>query len=160
MDILRQLGDLFVQAIPTVIILILFFLLLNYTFFKPIDRVLAERAARTEGARQAAEASQAAAREKVQAYEEALKKARIAVHAEQDAARRVILDERAAQARDARAHAMEQVQAEKETITREVEAARAQLETTTPQLAAEIVRTLIEVRPRSGPKPGSASEAR
>jgi F-type H+-transporting ATPase subunit b len=160
MEMVRQLEDLFIQAIPTVILVLLFYAVLNSTFFKPLMRVMEERSARTEGARREAEASQAAAREKVAAYEEALRKARAAVHAEQDAARRALLDERAAQARDARMRAMERVLGEKEDIEKEVEAAREQLETTVPALAAEMVRTLIGGRPGKSPAPGSASEAR
>jgi F0F1-type ATP synthase membrane subunit b/b' len=160
MVMLQQLEDLFVQAIPTVVMVILFYAVLNYLFFKPLLQVMAERSARTEGARREAEASQAAAREKVLAYEEALRKARAAVHAEQDAARRAILDERAAHTRHARTHAMERVQAEKETIAQEVAAARVQLETTVPVLAAEMARTLIEGRPGKDPAPVPASEAR
>src|SRR5580704_2696580 len=158
MEMVRQLEDLFLQAIPTVVMVLLFYAVLNYLFFKPLMRVMEERSARTEGARREAEASQATAREKVQAYEEALRKARAAVHTEQDAARRALLDERTAQAKNARAHAMEQVQAEKDAIAKEVAAARGQLESTVPALAAEMVRTLIEVRPGKGPAP--ASEAR
>ncbi len=58
MEVLRQLGDLFVQAIPTAIIVFLFYLFLQWAFFKPIERVMAERQARTEGARAEAEAAQ------------------------------------------------------------------------------------------------------
>lgn len=157
---MRQLEDLFVQAIPTVIMVVLFYIVLSRLFFKPLLAVMAERSARTEGARREAEASQAAAREKTQAYEEALRKARMAVHAEQDVARRALLDERAKHARDARTHALERVLAEKEEIDREMETAREQLETVVPSLAAEMVRTLIEIRPGKGPAPGTASEAR
>jgi F0F1-type ATP synthase membrane subunit b/b' len=157
---LRQLEDLFIQAMPTVVIVLLFYAVLNSLFFKPLLAVMAERTARTEGARRAAEASQAAAREKVQAHEEALRKARQAVHAGQDAARRVLLDERATQAKDARTRALERVLAEKEEIDREMEVAREQLETAVPALAAEMVRTLIDVRPGNGLLPGTASDGR
>ena len=57
MEVLRQLGDLFVQAIPTAIIVFLFYLFLRWAFFTPIERVMAEREARTEGARAEAEAA-------------------------------------------------------------------------------------------------------
>jgi F-type H+-transporting ATPase subunit b len=157
MEILKQLADLFLQAIPSIIIIAMFYVLLNYTFFQPILRVMAERAARTEGARKAAEAGQAAAREKVQAYEEALRKARGAVYAEQDVARRVILDERADKVRNARTRATEFVSAEKETIAKEMSAARTQLEETAPDLAAEMVRTLMWTQPDGGQKPASGS---
>jgi F-type H+-transporting ATPase subunit b len=129
-------------------------LVMKYTFFGPLMRVMAEREARTEGARRAAEASQDAAKEKIRAYDEALRKARAAVYAEQDTLRRAIMDARAASAREARTHAMERVKLEKEGIDKEVAAARAQLEAGSPQLAAEIVARLFNpppIRPRSSP---------
>lgn len=156
MQIVHTLVELFIEAVPTVLFVLLFYLLLRVTFFVPLMRTMDERSARTEGARREAEASQAAAREKTRAYEEALRKARAAVYAEQDAARRGLMEQRAAAARDARSRAMERVQKEKEQIAQEVAAAQAQLEATTPQLAAEIVHTLLA--PNSGPRP--ASEAR
>jgi F-type H+-transporting ATPase subunit b len=156
MQIVHTLVELFIEAVPTVIIVLLFYLLLRFTFFLPLVRTMDERSARTEGARREAEASQSAAREKTRAYEEALRKARATVYAEQDVARRAIMEQRAAAARDARSRAMERVQNEKDQIAQEIAAAQAQLESTTPQLAAEIVRTLLV--PNSGPRP--ASEAR
>src|SRR5438309_1815052 len=49
MDILKQLGDLFLAAVPTAIIVFLFYLFLRWSFFTPIARVVAERARRIEG---------------------------------------------------------------------------------------------------------------
>jgi F0F1-type ATP synthase membrane subunit b/b' len=147
MEMLHQLEDLFLESIPTIIMVLLFYAVLKYTFFQPLMKAMDERSARTEGARREAEASQAAAREKVHSYEEALKKARIAVYAEQDVARRGILDERANKVRDARARAMELVQSEKTEIAKDVAIAVAQLEATTPDLAAEMVRTLLGAQP-------------
>jgi F-type H+-transporting ATPase subunit b len=160
LEVLQQLLGLFIQAIPTVIIVFLFYVMLRILLFGPLGRVMDERAARTEGARKEAEASQAAAREKVRAYEEALRKARLAVYAEQDIERRTLLDQRAAHAREARAAAMARVQAEKTQIAQDATVARAQLEAGTPQLAAEMVRRLLEAPSGgSGPRP-AASEAR
>jgi F-type H+-transporting ATPase subunit b len=160
MEVLQQLWGLFIQAIPTVIIVFLFYLMLQALFFKPLGRVMEERAARTEGARQEAEASQAAAREKVREYEEALRKARMAVYNEQDAERRTLLEQRAAHAREARAQAMARVQAEKAQIADETAEARGELERSAPQLAAEIVHMLIEVPPGGPHRPRPASEVR
>lgn len=150
MEILKQLGELFIEAVPTIIIVFLFYLFLRWAFFGPITRVMAERAARTEGARREAEEAKAAAGEKVRAYEEALKKARGAVYAEQDARRRVILDERAAMIRDARKTATERVASAKDRIAAESAATRAQLEAGTPALAGEIVEAVFARRPRPG----------
>jgi F-type H+-transporting ATPase subunit b len=142
---------MFLEAAPTVVIVFLFYLLLRFTFFGPLQRVMDERVRRTEGARREAEASQTAAREKVRAYEEALRKARAAVYAEQDETRRGILEERSAKTRDARNRAMERVQTEKARIANEMAVARTELSKTTPQLAADIVRRLLERRPGAGP---------
>jgi len=72
----HQLGELFLQAVPTVLIILLFYIILRAIFFKPLLAVMAERDARTAGAQKAAEAAQAAAAEKVKQYQEALKKPR------------------------------------------------------------------------------------
>src|SRR3977135_316514 len=93
--IVHQLGELFLQAVPTVLILLVFYLILRALFFKPLLAVMAEREARTAGARKGAEAAQAAATEKVKQYQEALKQARAKVYAEQEAARKKLLDDRA-----------------------------------------------------------------
>src|ERR1700719_2431314 len=95
-EIVHQLGELFLQAVPTVLIVLIFYGVLRVLFFKPLLKVMAEREARTAGARKAAEAAQAAAAEKLKQYQEALQQARARVYAEQEAARKKLLDERAA----------------------------------------------------------------
>ncbi len=147
-EILRQLGDLFLQAVPTVLIVFLFYLFLRANFFKPLERVMHERQERTVGAQRAAEASQAAAKEKIGAYQEALKKARAEVYAEQDAARRKLLEERNAQLREARNRAAEEVRAAKERIQEELAMERQKLDAASSQLAADIARMILERPPR------------
>src|ERR1700752_4519976 len=107
MEILRQLGELFLQALPTVFLVFLFYLFLRWSFFGPLERVLDERRARTEGARREAEQARAAVLERAQTYQAALRKAQGEIYAEQEAARRSLLDERVAQIREARAAANE-----------------------------------------------------
>lgn len=157
MEILRQLGELFRQAVPTAVIVFLFYLFLRVSFFRPLEHVLAERSARTEGARRAAESSRAAVREKTRAYQEALKKARAEIYAEQEAARRTILEERTVQIRQARSRTSDDVRAAKEKIFAELARARAEVEALSPELAGEIARAILERRPPTAPP---ASEAR
>jgi len=152
----HQLGELFLQAVPTVLIILLFYFILRALFFKPLLAVMAERDARTAGAQKAAEAAQAAAAEKVKQYQEALKQARGQVYAEQEAARKKLLDERAAQLKEARAKASAEVSAAKERITGELAAARREVEATVSQLSAEIARRILQA-PRLG---SPAREAR
>src|SRR6267378_116401 len=148
--IVHQLGELFLQAVPTDLIILLFYIILRALFFKPLLAVMAERDARTAGAQKAAEAAQAAAAEKVKQYQEALKQARGQVYAEQEAARKKLLDERAAQLKDARAKASAEVSAAKERIAGELAAARREVEATVSQLSAEIARRILQA-----PRPGA-----
>jgi F-type H+-transporting ATPase subunit b len=157
MEILRQLGELFLEAIPTILIVFLFYLFLRSNFFGPLERVLAERQARTEGARRASEASQAAAQEKIRAYQDALKRARAEIYAEQETARRAVLDERAALIRSARSRSNEDVRGAKEEISADLATARAELEKEIQALAREIARTIFQRRP---PAPAIMSDAR
>jgi F0F1-type ATP synthase membrane subunit b/b' len=156
MGLLHQLGGLFLQAAPTAVIVFLFYFFLKWAFFNPIQRVMALREKRTEGARAEADAAQAAAREKVQEHQDALKRARAAVYAEQDKARQAMLDERARLVRQAKERAAERVAAAKDEIAVDAGLARAQLEAQTPAIAESIVSAIFEHRP--GPRP--ANEAR
>jgi F-type H+-transporting ATPase subunit b len=150
-EIVHQLGELFLQAVPTVLILLAFYGVLRVLFFKPLLQVMAEREARTAGARKAAEASQAAAVEKIKQYQEALKQARSKVYAEQEAARKKLLDDRAAILKDARAKAAAEVAKAKERIANEFNAARRDIEATIAQLSAEVARRVLQIPPQRPP---------
>lgn len=149
-DMLSQLGGLFLQAVPTALIIFLLYFILRGLFFQPLLKVMAERDARTKGAEKAAAEAQAAAEEKVAQYQAALKKARGQVYSEQEAARKKLLDERAEQLKEARGKAAAEVTAAKSRLTGEVAAGRREVEATVLQLSAEIVRRILRVPPRPG----------
>jgi F-type H+-transporting ATPase subunit b len=151
MDLLNQLGELFLAAVPTVLIVFLFYLFLRWSFFGPMGRVLAERASRIEGARKDRASFHAAGQEKERAYREALRKARTEIFAEQEAARRVMLEERSAAVQQARTRASAEIQTARTRIAAEQEAARGELEASSRQLADEIARAVLERRPLSSP---------
>ena len=150
-EIVHQLGELFLQAVPTVLIILIFYFTLRIIFFKPLLRVMAERDARSMGAQKAAEQAQASATAKSKQYEEALRQARARVYAEQEVARKKLLDERAALVKDARNMATTQVTAAKERIAGEVAVARREIEASVAQLAAEIARRILQPPPPRGP---------
>src|SRR5579862_2189770 len=145
-----QLTELLLQAVPTVLIILLFYFILRAIFFKPLLKVMAEREARTVGAQKAAEAAQALAAGKVRQYEEALRQARAKVYAEQEADRRKLMDERAATLKDARGKADAEVTAAKERVAGEFAGAKKELESVTSQLAAEIARRVLQASPAPG----------
>jgi F-type H+-transporting ATPase subunit b len=149
-EIVHQLGELFLQAVPTVLIVLAFYLILRSLFFKPLLQIMAERDARTAGAQKAAETAQAAAGEKVKQYQNALREARAQIYAEQDAARKKLLDERAALLKSARTKAAAEVIAAKKRVAGELGAARRDVEATVAQLSGEIARRLLQTPPRPG----------
>jgi F-type H+-transporting ATPase subunit b len=150
-EIVHQLGELFLQAVPTVLILLVFYFILRAIFFQPLLKVMAERDARTVGARKAAEAAQAAAADKIKQYQEALKQARAKVYAEQEAVRKKLLDDRAALLKQARAKAAAEVAAAKLRVAAELAAARQEIEGTIAQLSSEIARRVLQIPPQRPP---------
>ncbi len=156
-ELVHQIGELFLRAVPVALIVLIFYFILRSLFFKPILKVMAEREARTLGAQKSAEAAQAAAAEKMRQYEEALKQAKAKVYAEQEAKRKKLLDERAAFLKDARSKASAEVTIAKESVAGELEAAKKDIEASVSQLAVEIVERVLQVPPGPG---SPAREAR
>jgi F0F1-type ATP synthase membrane subunit b/b' len=142
-EIVNQLGELFLAAVPTVIIVFLFYLFMRWSFFQPMERVLSERHKRAEGARIEAEASRATAHEKQRFYNEALKKARSEVFAKQESQRRRVLDERQATINTARVAAQAALQEAKKGIAADVQAARTELQQSSGALAKDIAEAIL-----------------
>ena len=158
MDIIvHQLGELFLGATPTIIILVIFYFIFKAIFFKPLLAVMAERDARTVGAQKEADAAQAAAAEKVKQYQDALKEARARVYAGQEVERKALLDERAGLLKEARAKSAAEVEAAKKRIAADLAAARRDIESSATQLASEIVQRVLQTK--TGPS-SPAREAR
>src|SRR5260221_9025853 len=139
-DLVHQLGELFLRAVPVAVIVLLFYVIMRSIFFQPLLKVMAERDARTIGAQKAAEAAQSAAAEKVRQFEEALRQARAKVYSEQEADRRKLTDERAAMLKDARGKAEAEVTAAKERVAGEFAGAKKEIEGLTTQMRGEIAR--------------------
>ena len=143
-EIVHQIGELFLQAVPTAVILLLLYFVLRGLFFKPLLKVMAEREARTVGAQKEAEAAQAAAAEKIKQYQDALRTARAQVYSEQEAVRQKLLDARAARLKEAHTAAFAEVSAAKDRISAEMSTARKELDSTIGQLSAEIARRILQ----------------
>jgi len=148
MEILHQLGELFLEAVPTIVVVLLFYAFLRWAFFGPIQKAMAERAAKIEGARAEAVSVEAAAKQELDTYHEALRKARAEIYAEQEAARQAALDERAKLLKVMRSRSQEEVAAAKKRIAADVAAARAEIELQAPALASQIARAILD-RPSS-----------
>lgn len=143
-ELLRQLGELFLQAIPTVVLLFLFYLFMRPVFFKPILHAMDERHKRIQGARAETETLQSETREKNQAHQEALKHARAEIYAEQESKRKVVLEERTRRVNEARGEAQQRVKTAKQQIATELAEARSAAGEQSADLAGEIVRGILE----------------
>lgn len=142
--IAQQLLDLLWGALPTVAIVFLFFFFLRWAFWRPLERVLAQRQASTEGARREADQLLSQADEKLRQYEEALRQARGEIYRQQEAARHQALEERSRILRETREKANQMIRQAKLEIADDVAQARKELETESRRLADEITRTLLE----------------
>ena len=155
MEIIHQLGELLLEALPTIVIVLLFYFFLRWAFFQPIQKTMAERNARIEGARAEAAAVEASAKQELDSYNDALRKARAEIYAEQEMARQAALDDRAKLLKAARARAQEEVEAAKKRMAADLAAARAELERQTPALARQIASRILE---RPSPSSGVAAQ--
>ena len=143
-ETLRQLGELLLGSVPTVILLALLYLLYAVIVHRPLARVLAERRSKTEGAVEKSRADIAAAEARTSEYEQRLREARATVFRAQEARRKAALDARTAALNDARKKAQAQVQSAKADIEKDRDAAQAGLQAETQTLAAEIIRRVLE----------------
>ena len=140
---LRQLGELLLGSVPTVILLGLVYVLYTAIVHKPLQRVLAERRSKTEGAVEKSRADIAAAEARTADYEQRLREARAAIFRVQEAKRQASLQSRAAAVSEARAKAQAQVQAAKKDIEADRFAAQAALQQDAASLAQEIMRRVL-----------------
>src|SRR6202161_956125 len=106
---LRQLGELLLGAVPTVILLALLYVLYTTIVHKPLRRVLDERRSKTEGAIEKARADIASAEARTAEYEQRLREARAVIFKSQEARRQQALQVRAAAVAEARAKAQVQI---------------------------------------------------
>ncbi len=140
---LRQVGELLLGSIPTIVILLLLYAIYNLLVRKPLMRVLEERRARTEGAVLKARADVAAAEAKTQDYEERLREARLVIYKAQDARRQQAQQVRAEALAEARARAHRQIGEARTAIEQDMTAARSGLQAEVERLASEIIRTVL-----------------
>ena len=85
--ILKQLGELLLGSIPTIVFLLLLFVIYTFLVHRPLTAVLAERRSKTEGAVEKARADLAAAEARAAEYEQRLREARLVVYRAQDVRR-------------------------------------------------------------------------
>ena len=146
---LRQLGELLLGAVPTVILLAALYILYTFLVYRPLTAVLAERRNRTQGAMEKARADIAASEARTADYEQRLREARQKVFRNLEARRQQATQARNEAVNQARGRAQEQVKEARALLEQGKQDAMAKLETEAARLAGEIVRTVM--RPVAAP---------
>jgi len=148
---LRQLGELLLGAVPTVILLATLYILYTFLVHRPLSVVLAERRNRTQGAMEKARADIAAAEARTAEYEQRLREARQKIFKNQEARRQQATQARSQAVNEARTRAQTQVKQARADIEEYKRQAMAKLQSDAARLATDIVRAVL--RPVASPTP-------
>lgn len=143
-ETLRQLGELLLGSVPTIILFLSLYGLYTFIVHRPLTRVLAERHARTQGAIEKARADIASAEARTAQYGQKIRDARLALFKAQEARRAKAAQHRAQIVAEARNQAQAQVEQARAGIELDKRAAMGSLEGEAGRLANEIIRTVLE----------------
>ena len=142
--ILKQLGELLLGAVPTMIFLLLLFGVYTFGVHRPLAAVLAERRSKTQGAVERARADLSSAEARAAEYEQRLREARLAVYRTQEARRAQAQQNRANLTADARVAAQKLVEQARAGIESDKVAAQAVLQQQSGLLAAQIIQAVLQ----------------
>lgn len=148
----KQVGELLLGAVPTILLLLLLYGLYTVLVYKPLKQVLAERRRRTEGAIEKARADISAAESKTFEYEAKLRDAKLAIFRAQEVCRQKALEARAEAVAEARKRAEALIQKAKSEIQQEAAQAKQGLQAEGERLASEIIHAVL--------RPAAMTEAR
>jgi len=141
--ILRQLSELVLGSVPTIILFILLVIAYGLLVRRPLDRVLAERRARTTGAVEQARGAISAAEAETAVYEDKLRAARTEILQAREQRLKQWNAERDAALEQARTATQEKVRAARQEIEQGAATARQQIEGASAELSAQILRAVL-----------------
>lgn len=143
MDILKQLGDLVLGSVPTMIFFIALVAAYGVLVRGPLDKVLAERRARTTGAVEQARGAIAAAEAETSVYEDKLRSAKAEIFAMRERRLALWQGERETTLKQVREQSTQQLDQAKVLIESSVIQARAQVEAASGDLAERILAAVL-----------------
>jgi len=152
-QIFEQVGQAFVQAVPTIIFVTILLFVLKRLIFQPVGDVLKNRDEQTKGALVRARERAALAGTKAEQYEAAWQKARQEIYGVREADRRAALAARDEVIRQARERAEDLVNDARTSLAAQGEAARRELVPAGQSLAEEIASAIL-AGPGGGLTPG------
>ena len=142
-ETLRQLGELALGAIPTIILFVVIWILYRVIVHNALVRALSERRSKTVGAVEKAKADISAAERKTAEYEQKIREARLAVYKAQENRRQQVLEQKTMAIAEARAAAEAHVVSARAQIQKETDIARVRVQAESSNLAGEIIRAIL-----------------
>jgi F-type H+-transporting ATPase subunit b len=141
--LLNQLGELVLGSVPTMVLFLLLLAAYAVLVRRPLDKVLAERRARTTGAVEQARGAIAAAEANTTVYEDKLRNAKNEIFQARDQKLKQWNAERDAAVAQVRQAAQERIKTARQEIEQSATAARGQIEGMTTDLTAQILKAVL-----------------
>ncbi|HEY6376858.1 MAG TPA: hypothetical protein VIX90_15160 [Edaphobacter sp.] len=142
-QILNQLGGLVLGAVPTMLLFILLIVAYGFLVRRPLERILAERRARTSGAVEQARGAIAAAEAETSAYEDKLRAAKAEIFHARDQKLKQWNADREAALEQVRNSTKERVLTARLEIEQSATEARNQIESLSGELTSRILNAVL-----------------
>jgi F-type H+-transporting ATPase subunit b len=142
-QILNQLGELVLGSVPTIILFILLVAAYGLLVRRPLDRILAERRARTSGAVEQARGAIAKAEAETTAYEDKLRAARAEIFQARDQKLKQWNAERETALAQVRQHTQERVRGARQEIEHSAQEARLQIVGLSDELSSRVLKAVL-----------------
>ena len=142
-QILNELGGLALGSVPTIIFFLLLIAAYSFLVQRPLNKILAERRARTSGAVEQAKGAISAAEAETAVYEDKLRAAKAEIFQAREEKLKKLNAEREAALSQVKAATEERVQAARREIEQSATTARQQIEGASAALSAQIVRAVL-----------------
>jgi F-type H+-transporting ATPase subunit b len=142
-EILQKLGGLVLGSVPTMVLFILLVVAYGLLVRRPLDRVLAERRARTSGAVEQARSAIAAAEAETTQYEDKLRKAKAEIFQARDLKLKQWAAERETVLAEVRKHTQDRVRGARQEIEQSAHEARLQIAELSDQLSTQILTAVL-----------------
>jgi F-type H+-transporting ATPase subunit b len=143
MDILNQLGGLVLGSVPTMVLFVLLVVAYGLLVRRPMDKVLAERRARTSGAVEQAKGAISAAEAETAVYEGKLRAAKAEIFQARDKKLKQWTAERDQALAEVRTATQARVQSARQEIEQSAAVAKKQIEGMSEELSTQILRAVL-----------------
>ena len=143
MELLNQLGGLILGSVPTMVFFIVLVVAYGYLVRRPLDKILAERRARTTGAVEQARGAISAAEAETAVFEDKLRTAKREIFEARDKKLKQWAAEREQALHEARTATQTKVNAAREGIQQSAASARQGVEAMSGELSAQILKAVL-----------------